>query len=89
MTARNTNSGPLSEKPGSVDFGPIPLPPVDDGGRAVQFRRLRSARRAQPNPEAWHPRRRDILGRLVRGTEAPTDTLPVIVNPERTQLSEY
>ena len=55
----------------------------------MQFRRFRSAPRAQPDPEAWHPRRRDILGRLVRGTEAPTDTLPVIVNPERTQLSEY
>ena len=55
----------------------------------MRFRRFRSARRAQPNPEAWHPRQRDILGRLVRGTEAPTDTLPVIVNPERTQLSEY
>ena len=89
MTARDTNSGPVGEESGPVDTGPIPLATGDEGGRAVQFRRFRSARRAQPDPEAWHPRRRDILGRLVRGTEAPTDTLPVIVNPERTQLSEY
>ena len=89
MTARNTNSGPVREKSGSVNVAPIPLPPGDDEDRAVQFIRFRSARRAQPNPEAWHTRRRDILGRLVRGTEAPTDSLPVLVNPESTQPSEY
>ena len=55
----------------------------------MRFPRFRSPRRPQANPEAWHTRQHDILGRLVRGTEAPTDTLPVLVNPERTQLSEY
>ena len=55
----------------------------------MRFPRFRSPRRRQPNPEAGNMRQRDILGRLVRGTEAPTDSLPVIVNPESTQLSEY
>ena len=55
----------------------------------MRFPRFRSPRRPQPNPEAWHTRQHDILGRLIRGTEAPTDTLPVLVNPESTQLSEY
>jgi len=53
----------------------------------VRFPRFRSPRRPPPNPEPWHTRQRDSLGRLIRGTEAPTDT--VLVNPESTQLSEY
>ena len=55
----------------------------------MRFPRFRSRRRPPPNPEPWHTRQRDSLGRLIRGTEAPTDTLPVLVNPESTQLSEY
>jgi uncharacterized membrane protein YjjP (DUF1212 family) len=56
----------------------------------VRFPRVRSSRRRKPDSGAVRPsRQRDILDRLVRGTEAPTDTLPVLVNPERTQLSEY
>ena len=57
---------------------------VEIDGAAVQV-----PRRPPPNPEPWHTRQRDSLGRLIRGTEAPTDTLPVLVNPESTQLSEY
>ena len=50
----------------------------------------RSSQRPQPNSGAVVPaRQRDMLRRLVRGTEAPTDSLPVIVHPESTQPSDY
>ena len=85
----NQNLHPVREESAAVDVGPIPLAFNENGGSTVRFPRFRSPRRPQANPEAWHTRQHDILGRLVRGTEAPTDTLPVLVNPERTQLSEY
>ena len=56
-----------------LDVGPIPLAFNEEAG-TVRFPRFRSSRRPQPNPEAWHTRQRDSLGRLIRGTEAPTDS---------------
>ena len=85
----NQNSRPVRDESGAVDVGPIPLAFNENGGRYRAVPPLPLSRRPQPNPAAWHTRRRDILGRLIRGTEAPTDTLPVLVNPERTQLSEH
>jgi len=85
----NQTLRPVREESGVVDVGPIPLAFNENGGSTVRFPRFRSPRRPKANPEAWHTRQHDILGRLVRGTEAPTDTLPVLVNPERTRLSEY
>src|SRR6185295_8235087 len=85
----NQNLRPVREESAVVDVGPIPLAFNENGGSTVRFPRFRSPRRPQANPEAWHTRQHDILGRLVRGTEAPTDAFPVVVNPERTQLSDY
>jgi uncharacterized membrane protein YjjP (DUF1212 family) len=85
----NQNLHPVREESAAVDVGPIPLAFNENGGSTVRFPRFRSPRRPKANPEPWHTRQHDILGRLVRGTEAPTDTLPVLVNPERTRLSEY
>ena len=48
-----------------------------------------SRRRPPPDPEVRRARQREILDRLIRGSDEPTDRLPVTVNPERTQPSDY
>jgi uncharacterized membrane protein YjjP (DUF1212 family) len=50
-------------------------------GSAVQLTRDRAG---QP----WRARHREILSRIVRETEPPTDSLPRIANPERTQRDD-
>jgi hypothetical protein len=45
---------------------------------AVELTRDRAGQR-------WRARHREILSRMVRETEPPTDSLPRITNPERTE----
>ena len=46
---------------------------------------MTSDRAGQP----WRARQREILSRIVRETEAPTDSLPLIKHPERRQPDDY
>ena len=39
--------------------------------------------------QPWRARQREILSRIVRETEAPTDSLPLIKHPERRQPDDY
>jgi hypothetical protein len=38
--------------------------------------------------QPWRARRREILNRIVRETEPPTDSLPRITNPGHTELDD-